>query len=129
MTTEIQLKRVYTDPSGSDADDGLRIFVDRLWPRGESKERFHYDLWAKDVAPSTELREWYHADPQQRWDEFSRRYLRELKASGAAAALAAEVRRHPLVTLLYGSRDTLHNNAGVLARFLADATGATIISG
>lgn len=111
LTTE----RVYADPSGT---KGFRVFVDRLWPRGESKEKFHYDLWAKDVAPSTELREWLHADPDTRWPEFVKRYTAELDANPAAASLAAEVARHPDVTLLYGSRDTEHNNALVLADWL-----------
>ncbi len=60
--TKIQLKRVYSDPEGTTANDGYRIYIDRLWPRGESKNTFHYDLWAKDIAPSTELREWFHQE-------------------------------------------------------------------
>ncbi len=114
----IKLKRVYNAPEAAPGD-GYRVFVDRLWPRGESKVNFHYDLWAKDVAPSTELREWYHADEANRWDEFERRYLAELEASSAARQLRRnlELRNTP-VTLLYSSRDTLHNNAVVLAKFL-----------
>ncbi|MDE6527857.1 MAG: DUF488 family protein, partial [Muribaculaceae bacterium] len=80
---KIRTERVYDDPVGT-RDDGYRVFVDRLWPRGESKERFHYDLWAKEVAPSAELREWFHADPQGRWEEFHDRYLQELRHSAAA---------------------------------------------
>lgn len=75
--TDIKLQRVYTNPSGS-YDDGWRIYVDRLWPRGESKAKFHYDYWAKDIAPSAELREWFHADPQNRWPDFARKYMSEL---------------------------------------------------
>ena len=115
--TKIQIKRVYDDPA-ADPGDGYRIFVDRLWPRGESKENFHYDLWAKDISPSTELREWYHADEAHRWDEFQTRYMDELEASPAAKTLKQEIARYPVVTLLYSSRDTVHNNAVVLARFL-----------
>ena len=120
MTT-INLRRVYDDPAGSPADDGLRVYVDRLWPRGESKTMFHYDLWAKNVAPSTELREWFHADPENRWDEFEKRYTAELKANPAVAELVGTVKAKPLVTLLYSSKDHEHNNALVLARYLKAA--------
>ena len=113
----INIKRVYQDPDGN-ASDGVRVFVDRLWPRGESKEKFHYDIWAKDVSPSTELREWYHADEQNRWDEFERRYMAELDNSDGACELVHTLRGKPVVTLLYGSRDTLHNNAVVLKKYL-----------
>ncbi|MCM1337567.1 MAG: DUF488 family protein [Candidatus Amulumruptor caecigallinarius] len=113
--TKISIERVYADPSGT---EGFRVFVDRLWPRGESKEKFHYDLWAKEVAPSTELREWLHADPDSRWEEFERRYTAELDGNATAKALADEVARHAAVTLLYSSRDTVHNNAEVLAEWL-----------
>lgn len=116
----VNIKRVYQDAAGV-AGDGVRVFVDRLWPRGESKEKFHYDIWAKDVAPSAELREWYHADPQNRWEEFERRYLDELKANPAVAKLEAELAGKPVVTLLYGSRDTMHNNAAVLCTYLQKA--------
>lgn len=116
--TDIQVKRVYADPDGDAADDGFRIYVDRLWPRGESKEKFHYDLWVKDVAPSTELREWFHADPEGRWDEFARRYDAELDTNGSMGPLLDEVRRHKLVTLLFSSRDETHNNAIILAGYL-----------
>ena len=103
MTT-IRLKRVYNSPEPSPGD-GYRVFVDRLWPRGESKVSFHYDLWAKDIAPSAELREWYH--------------LAELEASPAARQLRRSLQAKTTpVTLLYASRDTLHNNAVVLAEFL-----------
>lgn len=115
--TKIQTKRVYADPSGEEGD-GYRIFVDRLWPRGESKEKFHYDLWAKDIAPSTQLREWFHADQEGRRDEFLKKYEAELAANPAMPAFLETVRRHPLVTLLYGSRDTQMNNAVVLAQYL-----------
>lgn len=114
---EIKVERVYGDETGTPAE-GFRVFVDRLWPRGESKEKFHYDLWARDVAPSTELREWLHADPDGRWEEFRRRYLAELRANPAAIALKKELSSKPEVTLLYASRDTIHNNALVLADFL-----------
>lgn len=118
--TIIQLKRVYEDPAG-ESSDGWRVFVDRLWPRGESKEKFHYDLWAKDLAPSDSLREWFHQDPGSRWDEFVSRYRAELAYNPAFAAFTAACSHHPIVTLLYGSRDTAHNNAVVIALALREA--------
>lgn len=117
--TRINIRRVYSDPDGSERDDGFRVFVDRLWPRGESKEKFHYDLWAKNISPSTELREWFHADPGNRWDVFRQRYMAELEGNPYVKDLITVLRGKPLVTLLYGSRDTLHNNAEVLADFLS----------
>lgn len=116
--TEIQIKRVYDDPAGNPSTDGYRIFVDRLWPRGESKEKFHYDLWVKGLSPSTELREWFHQDPDGRWNEFVKRYTEELNTDAAMESVIDEVRKHQLVTLLYGSRDEEHNNAVVLADYL-----------
>lgn len=113
--TKILLKRTYEAASPS---DGFRIFVDRLWPRGLSHETFHYDLWDKQLAPSDELREWFHADPQTRWDGFRQRYEAELKANPAFAALKTIVAEHPVVTLLYSSHDELHNNAVVVADLL-----------
>lgn len=122
--TNIKIKRVYLAPEQLPGD-GFRIFIDRLWPRGESRERFHYDLWAKDIAPSARLLEWFHADPLNRWEEFSKRYLDELYASPQAKALARTVAAHDTVTLLYGSRDTLHNNATVLRDYLDDKVNGT----
>lgn len=116
--TEILTKRVYSDPDGTRADDGFRIFVDRLWPRGESKQKFHYDLWAKDTAPSPALREWYHQDREDRWPEFEKKYLAELEANPAIPDLLSVIRRHPRVTILYGAKDTRHNNAVILADYL-----------
>ncbi|MCM1109638.1 MAG: DUF488 family protein [Clostridium sp.] len=111
----ISLKRAY-DPASP--DDGYRVYIDRLWPRGLSHETFHYDLWDKDIAPSTELREWFHADPVARWSEFKQRYGAELDGSTAFASLVSEIRNHPKVTLLYSSRDHEHNNAVVVAEKL-----------
>lgn len=116
--TKIQIKRVYADPLGSHEKDGYRIFVDRLWPRGESKEKFHYDLWAKGVSPSAELREWFHQDPDGRWKEFAEKYTAELNSDQAMQSVIDEVRKHELVTLLFGARDEEHNNAVVLADYL-----------
>lgn len=109
--TDYKLKRAY-DPASS--DDGFRVYIDRLWPRGLSHETFHYDLWDKDIAPSTELREWFHADPDGRWDEFSKKYAAELAASPAFAELKTTLAPHKTVTLLYSSHDREHNNAVVV---------------
>lgn len=114
---KINIKRAYVAELPS---DGFRVFVDRLWPRGLSHDTFHYDLWAKDIAPSTELREWYHADPLNRWEEFKDKYIAELKASDSFHSLEGELRSHPVVTLIYGSRDTLHNNAVIVKEALDD---------
>lgn len=113
--TRYRVKRAYDAP---DADDGCRVYIDRLWPRGLSHETFHYDLWDKDIAPSTELREWFHADPGSRWDEFAGRYSRELEANPSFAALRSLLESKPAVTLLYSSRDGHRNNAIVVLRLL-----------
>ncbi len=112
---DIELKRAY-DPA--DPADGYRVFVDRLWPRGLSHESFHYDLWAKEIAPSDELRHWFHADPEKRAADFERRYEAELCSNPELPRVAAELKKHPKVTLLYASRDRLENNAVVLRRVL-----------
>ena len=115
MTQTIELKRAY-DPQ--EPSDGFRVYIDRLWPRGLSHLTFHYDLWAKSIAPSTELREWFHADPDNRWQEFSRRYEEELAANPAFATLKQTLADKPKVTLLYSSHDHEHNNAVVLREVL-----------
>lgn len=116
MSMEIQLKRAY-DPAG--AEDGYRVYIDRLWPRGLSHETFRYDLWDKDIAPSTELREWFHADPVARWSEFESRYAAELRDSAAFAALKSKISDKARVTLLYSSHDEVHNNAVVVRNALS----------
>ncbi len=115
MAQIIATKRAYDPASG---DDGFRVYVDRLWPRGLSHETFHYDLWAKDVAPSTELREWFHANPEAEWTEFCERYRRELNDNPALGKLSEELKDKPKVTLLYSSHDREHNNAVVLSEVL-----------
>lgn len=109
-TTRWELKRVYDEPSEA---DGVRVLVDRLWPRGVSKAEAHIDEHATDAAPSTELREWYGHDPE-RFDEFAKRYRAELDASGAARALAEKYADAPLVTLVIGARDVEHSQGKVL---------------
>lgn len=116
MTT-INIRRVYTDP---DCNDGYRVLVDKLWPRGESKEKFHYHYWAKDIAPSDDLREWFHKDPEGRWPRFREKYLSELENNKQAQQLKNSLAKYTTVTLLYSSRDTLHNNAIVVADFLKE---------
>lgn len=115
MMQDIGLKRAYDKAS---ADDGFRVYVDRLWPRGLSHETFHYDLWAKEVAPSAALREWFHADRTEEWDEFEARYKSELEGNPAFASLEKRLAGIPKVTLLYSSRDAIHNNAVVLRDML-----------
>ena len=110
----IQLKRVYEKPSRK---DGLRVLVDRLWPRGLTKERAAVDLWLKDVAPSTELRQWFGHDPA-RWKEFQSRYQLELKEKKDALTLLKQKGKDHTLTLLYGARDEEHNEALVLKKIL-----------
>jgi uncharacterized protein YeaO (DUF488 family) len=110
----IKIKRVYQRP---DHTDGNRILVDRLWPRGLSKERAQVDIWLKDVAPSTELRKWFHHDPE-RWKEFQTRYKQELKSKKDELAILKEKLIEGPVTLLYGAKDEAHNEAVVLEAIL-----------
>lgn len=95
------------------------MLVDRLWPRGESKAKFHYDLWAKDITPSTELREWFHADKEGRWDEFKRRYEAELEANPDMPQLLDTLRTHSDVVLLTALRDVAHSHVPIIAGYLA----------
>jgi uncharacterized protein YeaO (DUF488 family) len=111
---QIQIKRVYLQAS---EDDGVRILVDRLWPRGLTKEKASVDLWIKEVAPSNELRKWFGHDPGK-WDEFQTRYLAELKASGEPLARLKQEASKGRVTLLYGAKDEEHNEAVVLLKIL-----------
>ena len=108
-----RIKRIY-EPKAP--DDGVRVLVDRLWPRGISKVRAALDLWLKDAAPSTALREWFGHRPE-RWTEFQRRYREELRDSAAVEQLR-EMSRTQRVTLLYAARDEEHNEAAALAEFL-----------
>ena len=112
---KIAIKRAY-EPA--DESDGFRVYIDRLWPRGLSHETFHYDLWDKDIAPSTELREWLHEDPTGRWKEFEEKYKEELLANPAFNQLKNYIATKPAVTLLYSSHDEEHNNAVILMNLL-----------
>ena len=110
----VKIKRIYEEP---DAGDGLRLLVDRLWPRGLSKERARVDRWLKEVAPSDELRRWFGHDPAK-WQEFRTRYLRELEAQRPFLDEVSDLARKQPVTLLYAARDEEHNNAVVLKELL-----------
>ena len=113
--TSIKIKRVYEDFEES---DGYRILVDRLWPRGMKKENLHYDLWAKDITPSTALRKWYHQDLNKNWDTFVSAYEKELTNMPDMDIYVDEIKKHPVVTLLYASKDLTHNHAIVLKNYL-----------
>ena len=107
----LRLKRVYEPP---DSSDGRRILVDRLWPRGLSREKAAVDEWMKEIAPSAELRRWFGHDPEK-WPEFQRRYRRELRARDDLVREIAKLAARGRVTLVYGARDEEHNDAVVLA--------------
>ena len=111
----IQIKRVYEK---SDAKDGFRILVDRLWPRGLTKEKAGADLWLKDIAPSTELRKWFNHDPEK-WKEFQKKYQKELQENKEAVSVLKEHLKQGPVTLLYGAKDQEQNEAEVLKNFLS----------
>ena len=113
---DVRIKRAYETAAES---DGYRVLIDRLWPRGVSRERAAIDEWARELAPSTELRRWFGHDPA-RFAEFRRRYLAELAAQDLRLdELRQRARGRPL-TLVYGARDTVHNDAVVLAALLRD---------
>lgn len=110
----VQIKRVYEAPS---LEDGKRILIDRLWPRGLTKEKAKIDLWLKDIAPSTDLREWFGHDPEK-WVEFQRRYQKELASNDVVVTqLRKELEAGP-VTLVFGAKDEIHNDAVVLRAYL-----------
>lgn len=116
---QIQIKRIYDPPCKA---DGYRVLVDRIWPRGLSKDAAQIDLWMKDIAPTTELRKWFNHDPA-RWDMFQEKYRAELhKLGDKLDELRARAKKEP-VTLLYGAKDTEHNQAIVLREVL-EQTGA-----
>ncbi len=113
MTHTILLKRAYDKPARG---DGFRVLVDRLWPRGVKKTDLQLDIWAKELAPSTKLRKWFGHDPN-RWPEFRKRYRAELTQSHASKAIGEILdlaKRTKTITLVYGAKDTEHNEAIVL---------------
>jgi len=114
---DIKIKRVYDLQENT---DGLRILVDRLWPRGVKKEELSYDIWEKEIAPSTELRKWFHENPEGNWKQFVIRYEKELNASPVIAEFMKRIRKESVITLLYGAKDREHNQAEILKEFLEE---------
>jgi uncharacterized protein YeaO (DUF488 family) len=112
---ELHIKRVYETPEKA---DGQRILVDRLWPRGLTKEKAKIDLWLKDIAPSTELRKWFGHDPEK-WKEFRKRYGAELKKNAESVSLLKDQMKKGPVTLVYGAKDEEHNDAFFLKEYLS----------
>ena len=116
----VKLKRAYAPPG---PDDGTRVLIDRLWPRGVSKDDAAVDLWLKDLAPSTELRKWFGHDPA-RWAEFQDRYAEELHQHSGPLGQLRDLARMGLVTLVYSAHDEEHNNALVLRKLLLGRVGS-----
>lgn len=113
----VKAKRIY-EPV--ETTDGKRILIDRLWPRGMKNETAHLDGWLKDVAPSTELRKWFHHDAAE-WQEFTARYTLELKENSAVSTLIDIIHKNKIVTLLYAAHDAEHNHALVLLQYINQA--------
>lgn len=111
---KIKIKRVYEQP---DTGDGKRILVDRLWPRGLTKEKASVDVWLKEIAPSTKLRKWFGHDPAK-WKEFQKRYKQELKSNNEQVLILKEEVKKGIATLVYGAKDEEHNEALVLKELL-----------
>lgn len=112
---KIAIKRVYEPYS---KDDGWRILIDRLWPRGLSRDKAHLDDWQKEFAPSNELRHWFNHDVEK-WEEFKSRYIAELELQSRTIGLyLSSLKKHPLVTFLYAAHDEKHNNAVVFVSYL-----------
>ena len=114
MAFDLAVKRIYEPPA---PDDGQRVLVDRIWPRGVSKKDAALALWLKDIAPSDELRKWFGHEPA-RWAEFRERYRVELDGNEEAVGRLRGLLRHGKVTLLYGAHDEAHNNAVALAGYV-----------
>lgn len=110
----IKIKRAYESP---EKDDGVRILIDRLWPRGITKEKARIDLWLKDLAPSTELRQWFGHDPEK-WEEFKKRYFAELDKNPEAVETLRAQAKKDTVTLVFGAKDAEHSNAQALEEYL-----------
>ena len=114
MSDRVWIRRAYDEPTNN---DGYRVLVDRVWPRGVSKEDAQLDEWCKQIAPSTELRKWFGHDPE-RWEEFRSRYRAELGDRDDLVEALVERTRHRRVTLVFGAKDTEHNQAVVLAELI-----------
>ena len=115
----IRIKRIYEPPA---EDDGFRVLVDRLWPRGLGKAAAQIDLWVKEIAPTTELRKWFDHQPEK-FDEFKTRYAIELHANHKVTSRLIEEANAATITLLYAARDPINNHAAVLQSFLSDNLG------
>lgn len=111
----IQICRVYTPPM---VKSGTWILVDRLWPRGLKKETLDFDLWLKDITPSTPLRQWFHEHPKARWGEFTNQYIDELQNKRPLIERVQNIATHTPVTLFYAAKDTKHNHAIILQEVL-----------
>lgn len=112
----VKIKRIYEPFS---KDDGYRILVDRLWPRGIKKEEAHIDKWMKEIAPSTELRQWFHQESEaDHWEQFVKAYIAELRKSDAVEELLSDISAHKNVTLLFAAKDAERNHALVLRQFI-----------
>ena len=112
---KLKIKRVYDKPA---EEDGMRILVDRLWPRGLTKQKAKVDVWLKNIAPSTELRKWFAHDPEK-WKEFIKKYKKELHENNEQAAILKGYLRQGTVTLVYGARDEVHNEALVIKQLFS----------
>ncbi|MEO8824110.1 MAG: DUF488 domain-containing protein [Ginsengibacter sp.] len=113
---KLNLKRIYEPP---EKEDGFRILVDRLWPRGFTKEKAALDLWLKEIAPSTELRKWFNHDPDK-WKDFQKKYQAELKENKEAVSTIKDHLKNGTVTLLYGAKDEVHNEALVIKDYVSN---------
>ncbi|WP_071130991.1 DUF488 domain-containing protein [Enterococcus timonensis] len=112
----LKIKRIY---QAAQHGDGYRILVDRLWPRGKSKEEAQLDLWLKEIGPTTDLRKWFNHDVEK-FPEFEKKYQGELSANPALKQLKEIVKKEPVVTLLFAAKDEAHNNAVVLQHILQE---------
>ncbi len=116
---KIKIKRVYDKPA---KEDGKRILVDRLWPRGLTKEKAKVDVWLKEIAPTTELRKWFNHDPEK-WNEFIKKYKQEPHEDNKQVVILKEYMKQGVVTLIYGAKDEVHNEALVIKELLSRQSG------
>jgi uncharacterized protein YeaO (DUF488 family) len=120
----IRIERIYDNPKGNKGSNSFRILVDRLWPRGLSKENTRIDLWQKDIAPSNTLRKWFGHD-EKKWDEFKRKYFKELDKTSDSEMVDEIIKmakEHSSITLLYGAKEERYNNAVALKEYLEKKT-------
>ncbi len=115
---KIKVERIYDNPKGDNKNNSFRILVDRLWPRGLSKDKVKIDLWQKDIAPSNSLRKWFSHD-EKKWDQFKNKYFKELdKNNDAVNTIIEKAKEQGSVTLLYGTKEDRFNNAVALKEYL-----------